>query len=270
MIISKNTLDKSINLKADYFEVPALINADSTQIEQVLLNFCINAGHAMTIMRAKDEKWGGDLVVSLEKIITDKFFYKTHAKAEESSYWFISVKDSGVGMDTNIISKIFNPFFTTKEHGKGSVFKIYLPVLYNQRSVLPQGREGKVPLGEGLILIVDDEESIRTIAERILIKYGYDVVQAKNGREAVEIYKKDHVEIKGVLLDMSMPVMSGKEAYIKMKAINPELKVLLASGFRQDDRVEEVIKLGVNGFIQKPYTLKGLARAMFDILDDSD
>ena len=291
MKICASTFDKSVKLAPVYPEKPSMVSADPTQIEQVLLNFCVNAGHAMTIMRKKNAAWGGILTVTIEKIFADKYFCQVHPEAEERDYWLISVKDTGVGMDENTISKIFNPFFTTKEtdqgtglglsmvyntvkqhagfidvysqKGLGSTFNTYLPVLERGAAAAELMRKKKtIPKGEGLILVVDDEEIMCDMAKAILNECGYKTIFAENGRLGVEIFKKQHKEIKAVLLDMSMPEMSGKEAFIKMKEIQPNVKVLLASGFRLDKRVDEVLKLGVKDFIQKPYTLEKLAAAV--------
>jgi CheY-like chemotaxis protein len=122
--------------------------------------------------------------------------------------------------------------------------------------------------GSGLILVVDDEEIIRQTAQAILEECGYTVVLAHNGEEGVQVFKARHHEIKAVLLDMVMPKKSGKEAYLEMRAIDPDLKVLLSSGFKQDERVESVLDLGVRGFIQKPYSLDTLSRAIFAVIDN--
>ncbi len=120
--------------------------------------------------------------------------------------------------------------------------------------------------GEGLILVVDDEPIMRKIAVKVLEDSGYEVISAADGAEGVDVYKKKCHEIKLVLLDMLMPKKSGKEAYIEMKAFNPDVKVLLTSGFSDDERVEEAIRLGVNAFIEKPYTFVELSRAVHHVL----
>ncbi|MCP4136857.1 MAG: response regulator [bacterium] len=290
MKICRNSFDKSIELNPVCNDNPAITFSDPTQIEQVLLNFCINAAHAMTIMRDEDETWGGKLTLSLENITADKFFCETHPEAKETDYWALSVKDTGIGIDANTIPKIFNPFFTTKDKGEGtglglsmvyniikqhngfidvysevglgSSFIIYLPVFEEDEKISEVETKKEIPHGEGLILIVDDEEIMRYTAREILKECGYNVILAENGMRGVEVFENNYKEIKAVLLDMVMPKMSGKEAYIRMKEIDPDVRVLLASGFKQDERVEAVLDLGVNGFLQKPYTLAKLAEAI--------
>ena len=293
--LGESTFDKSIRVEVHPAECPAYVLADSTEMEQVLLNLCINGVHAMTIMRG-DAAWGGTLIIAIDKVVIDPVFQKRHPEAIRSLYWRLSVSDSGVGMDTKTAVKIFDPFFTTKEQGKGTglglamvysivrqqhrfvdvysepgqgaTFSVYLPLLeYEDRVALPQNANPAISRGEGLVLVVDDDQIVREMAEGILEHVGYTVRTAENGKEGVEIYRQLAPSIKAVLLDMAMPVMSGREAFVEMKKINPEVKVLLASGFRKDERVEEVLTLGVKDFLQKPYTLAGLAEAIKKVIE---
>ncbi len=295
MKICENSFDKSVQLTRTTPDYPVIVKADPTQIEQVLLNLCVNAEHSMTIMRNSSEKWGGELSISISEITADSFFIKTHPELREGDYYLLSVRDTGTGMDVSTVAKIFNPFFTTKkngvgsglglsmvynivkqhegmidvysEPGLGSSFHIYLPVLREDKTgKKEESSVKKLPAGNGLVLIIDDEKTMRNIAAEILKTCGYDVLLAENGLEGVRLFKKYHESIKAVLLDMVMPKISGKEAFIKMKAIDPDVKVILTSGFRQDDRVQKVLELGVEMFVQKPYTLEKLANAIDDVL----
>jgi CheY-like chemotaxis protein len=250
-------------------------------------------------MRNENEEWGGTLAVTIERVSADKYFCRLHPEAEERDYWLLAVKDSGVGMDEKTITKIFNPFFTTKEteqgtglglsmvystvkqhngfidvysdKGVGSTFNTYLPVLEKEAAAGEVAQKKKsIPTGDGLILVVDDEEIMCDMARDILKECGYKTISAENGKEGIEVFKKRRKEITAVLLDMSMPKMSGKETYIKMKEIQPDVRVLLASGFRLDERVDQVLKLGVKEFIQKPFTLEKLARAIDRVVNTKD
>ena len=297
--ICESSFDKSVKIIPNYLESPAVIKADPTQIEQALLNFCVNAEHSMTIMRNHDQQWGGKILISLRKIRIDSFFKLTHPEAKEGYYYNLSVKDSGVGMDSNTISKMYNPFFTTKEKGEGSglglsmvyniiiqhggfidvyseletgtSFHIYLPVLkdYDDNTKTPEPAH-TILKGNGVVLVIDDEELMRNVASEILRTCGYDVLTAENGFEGIDLYRKNKEKIKVILLDMAMPKMSGKEAYIRLKEINPDIKVILSSGFQQDKRVQDVLKLGVNSFIQKPYTLEILSKAVDKLLTEEN
>ncbi|MCP4213279.1 MAG: AAA family ATPase [bacterium] len=301
--ICRNTFDKSIHLEPVYSEKTAAVFADATQVEQVLLNLCVNAFHAMTVMRENESLWGGTLNVSLRLVNVNKEFRTTlnHApvgtKFEDGSYWRLAVGDQGVGMEPERTARIFEPFFTTKKKtkgtglgltmvyniikqnkgfididsqpGKGSTFSIYFPELTKNISIDKKKTvEEDMVEGQGLILVVDDEPIMRKIALKVLKDSGYEVIAAKDGQEGVEFFEKHLPRVKLVLLDMLMPKKSGKETYIEMKKLDPGIKVLLTSGFREDERVEEVLALGVNGFIEKPYTFTQLSKAVHEVLED--
>ncbi len=295
--ICKNTFDKSIAIKTEYYQGNAMTLADPTQIEQSLLNLCINASHAMTIMRKNNDKYGGTLNISIKKVAADKYFRHLHEEATEPDYWDISVCDTGVGMDQKTLTKIFDPFFTTKTDGRGTglglsmvynivkqhdgfinvysqegigaTFHIYLPVL--EGSIQEEEIDKKVEIahGEGLILVVDDEEVMRQTASSILSECGYSVKMAENGEEALQVFMKYKNEIKAVLLDMVMPRMSGQQTFIELTKIDKNVKVLLVSGFKQDERVEAILKMGVKGFMQKPYTLAALANKLSQMINEN-
>jgi PAS domain S-box-containing protein len=294
--ICENTFDKSIALVATYHEGPAMVWADAAQIEQALLNLCVNAYHAMTLMRGKNNAPGGTLRVSIRDFSPDLRYGSTHNFAAGKKYWNLEIKDSGVGMDEDTLAQIFDPFFTTKsksqgtglglamvyniiqQHkgfidvdstpGKGSCFKVFLP---HQEKTEGSGKK-KAPVreqllrGSGLILVVDDEEGMRQTSREILEACGYDVVTANDGSEGLKVFNRRHREIAAVLLDMAMPNISGKETYLEMKRLQPGVKVLLASGFKQDQRIKESLDLGVSGFIQKPFSMFALSRKIAEII----
>ena len=291
--ICQNTFDKSIEISTEYYPSEALIKGDPSQVEQVLLNIFINASHAMTIMRSGDEKQGGILSLSIKKIKSDKYFCAVHPEAVPGEYWMISQSDTGVGIKSVNLHKIFDPFFTTKESdhgtglglamvysivhqhggfidvysepGVGSTFNVFFPVLSEEDINETVAAESGIEKGNGLVLVIDDEDIVRLMAESILVESGYDVIPVSSGREAIKVYSIRKDEIKCVLLDMAMPVMSGKEVYLELKKINPDVKVLLTSGFRQDGRVQETLTLGINGFIQKPYSILELSKKIKEI-----
>ncbi|MCP4717494.1 MAG: response regulator [Deltaproteobacteria bacterium] len=295
MKLCQNSFDKCIELNFVFGNNPYITNADPIQIEQVLLNLCVNASHAMTIMRDEDETQGGTLTVEVDNAEADHHFCSTHPEAApDTRYWKLCVQDTGIGMDTKTASKIFDPFFTTKEKGKGtglglamvyniikqhksfidlysekglgSTFSVYLPMIQQDSCPEDEADEEQLPRGAGLVLVVDDEKVMRDLARAILEECGYEVVTAEDGAQGVEVFRRRHREFKAVLLDMIMPKKTGKDAYIEMKKINPDLKVLLASGFKLDEKAKTILKLGVQGFLQKPYTLERLAKALDKIL----
>jgi CheY-like chemotaxis protein len=151
--------------------------------------------------------------------------------------------------------------------GKGSTFMVYLPQYREVFGPKRKKKEEEITAGEGLVLVIDDEPIMRKIAIKIMQKAGYNVIFAENGEEGVALFKKHHRELKLVLLDMQMPKKSGRETYIEMRGINPAVKVLLASGFQRDERVEAILRLGVDGFIEKPYTFGQLVKAVQKVID---
>jgi len=274
--IGNNIFDKRVEVKNKNKHSKCFVDADVNQIEQILLNISINASHSMTIMRKPSENHGGVLSYSLEKIEADEFFVRNHHEAKEGKYWKISISDTGVGMSTKLMTKIFDPFFTTKKDRKGtglglsmvysiikrhngfidvyseenigSNFNLYLPAI--EDSII-ESKETKNDLfhGSGTVLSIDDDEVVLNLSKSILEHHGFTVLTALNGKEGVDIYAKKHSEIAFVLMDMVMPVMSGKQTYIKMKKINPDIKVVLTSGFSQNDRINKILNLGVSAFI---------------------
>jgi len=152
------------------------------------------------------------------------------------------------------------------EIGLGSRFNVFLPVYSKDEEDVSEVVMQKIPRGEGLILVVDDEALLRNLARTILEEMGYTVLLAKDGIEGVQVFREKHKEIKAVLLDMVMPGKSGEEAFVEMKAIDPEIKVLLASGFKLDERVQTVLNLGAKDFLQKPYNIEKLATKIDSII----
>lgn len=292
--LARGSLDKSVVIETHYSEIPATIHADPTQIEQILLNFCVNSAHAMTIMRDKNEKWGGLLTLELHFVNAGEEFCRTHPEAFPGPYWCVTIRDTGVGMNRDTLSKIFTPFYTTKEKGMGTglglsmvyniikqhqgfvnvysevgdgtSFETYIPALTN-REYNPLSEKQELTLSnEGTILVIDDETLMLNMAEKMLTKCGYRVLVASDGAEGLDIFQERHKEISVVLLDMAMPGLSGKDVFVALKSIDADVKVLLTSGFQQDERVQEILELGVKGFVQKPYRLQSLGDAVGAII----
>ena len=288
--ICKNSFDKSIEIFSNNFDKPAYINADMSQIEQVLLNLAINSLHAMTSMRSSNETLGGVLSITTQKIISDKYFKTIHPDATSANYYIISITDTGIGIEDEQINKIFDPFFSTKDNsvatGLGltmsyniikshngfievyskknvsTTFQIFLPAIKESeiiRKISPL-KDLTIPTGVGLILVVDDEETMRQTASGILEECGYKVLFANNGQEALDIYKQNQNEIKLILLDMVMPVKSGKDTLFEIRKIDKNIKIIMTSGFKLDQTSNLINKKGANDFLQKPYTLLKLAK----------
>jgi len=154
------------------------------------------------------------------------------------------------------------------EKGVGTTFNIYLPAS-DKRVSEERKPTGEIIEGTETILFVDDEDMIVKVGEQILDRLGYKVIIAKSGKEAIELYKEDQEKIDMVILDMIMPDVDGKIAYEKLKEINPEIKVLLSSGYSITGQAQEILDKGCNGFIQKPYSLKDLSLKLREILDEA-
>jgi two-component system cell cycle sensor histidine kinase/response regulator CckA len=278
---------KEITIHGKYAEGLWPVEIDRGQIEQVLLNLYVNAWQAMP--------GGGDLYVETENITLDENFVKPFS-AKPGKYVKISVTDTGTGMDNEIREKIFDPFFTTKKLGRGtglglasaygivknhagiinvhstrrhgSTFNIYLPASYREL-VEETKTDSDVLKGSETVLLVDDEDMISEVAEELLRRLGYSVMKAGSGREAIEIYEKNRDLIDVVILDMIMPDMSGGDTYDRMKEIDPDVKVLLSSGYSINGHAKKILDLGCNGFIQKPYNMKQLSHKLREILDQN-
>ena len=277
---------KEITIHGRYEEDLWSVEVDRGQIEQVLLNLYVNAGQAML--------GGGDLHLETENLTLDENYVKPFS-VEPGKYVKISVTDTGVGMDKATQERIFEPFFTTKEIGRGTglglasaygiiknhsgfinvysekglgtTFNIYLPAS-EKEAIEEEKPAGDTLRGTETVLFVDDEDMIIEVAEGLFEQLGYRVLTAKNGKEAIEIYEenKEHIDI--VLLDMIMPDMSGSDTYDKMKKIDPDIKVLLSSGYSINGQATEIMDRGCNGFIQKPFKMKELSQKLRGILDD--
>ncbi len=261
-----------------------IVEVDRSQIEQVLLNLYVNAWQSMP--------GGGELYLETENVLLDDGFVKPY-ELKSGKYVKISVTDTGVGMDKATLERVFDPFFTTREmgrgtglglasaygiiknhggiinvyseKGKGAAFNIYLPA---SEKVVVKEKELSLDILKGVetILLVDDEEMIIDVGRELLKKLGYKVWAAKGGKAAVELYKANKDKIDMVILDMIMPHMGGGDTYDMLKAINPNVKVLLASGYSIDGQATEIIKRGCNGFIQKPFNMRDLSQKLRGIL----
>ncbi|HQO08806.1 MAG TPA: response regulator [Clostridiales bacterium] len=293
--ICSNTFDKSIKILGLNLESKTMVLADFTQLEQVILNLAINANHAMTIMRKEHEIPGGILTIEIVDNVPSSESIGFSGSAE-IEYLKISIKDTGVGMDANVIKQIFEPFFSTKEKGlgtglgltivyniiqqfgghidvestpgSGTEFIIYFPK-YNKKTASQVKKENEnIIKGSGTILVIDDEPVLRELARAMLNQAGYNVILAEDGIEGIEKYKTNIKAIDLVLLDMMMPNKNGKETFEEIYSINGSVKVVVTSGFTQDSRVEEVLKAGAKDFIQKPYTISGLTKKVYEVLNN--
>ena len=276
---------KEIKIHAKYQKDIWAAEVDRGQIEQVLLNLYVNAWQAMP--------GGGELYLQTENVTFDESYTNPY-EVKPGRYVKISVVDTGVGMDEATKERIFEPFFTTKEmgrgmglglasaygiiknhegilnvyseRGEGTTFNIYLPAC--EKKIIDEKKplEGIIR-GTEAVLLVDDEDIIVDIGKKNLEKLGYKVITARNGKEAVELYKKNQGNIDIVVLDMIMPEMGGGETYDKLMEINPDVKVILSSGYSIEGQASEILKRGCDGFIQKPFRMKQLSRKINEVLE---
>jgi two-component system, cell cycle sensor histidine kinase and response regulator CckA len=270
------------NMAEDLFA----IEADQGQIEQVLLNIFINASDAMP--------GGGDLYLETNNV-THKDMKSGFYKSKVGDYAKLTVRDTGKGMDKITMDRIFDPFFTTKEMGRGTglglasvygiikahggyidveskvnrgtTFEIYLPSTTKKIGKVAKDSL-KLIKQSGTVLLVDDEASVRKVVMSILEEIGYRVLSARNGQEAIELYRNNKNEIDIVLLDMIMPDMGGGEVYDRLKDINSEVKVLLSSGYSIDGEATDILNRGCKGFIQKPFNIRKLSAKIREILNN--
>jgi len=261
------------------------VEVDRGQIQQVLMNIYINGWQAMP--------GGGDLFIETENTKLDRSFVRPYG-IKPGKYVKLSLTDTGVGMDDKTQQRIFDPFFTTKEMGRGSglglasaygiignhggiidvhsrkgegtTFSIYLPVSKN-KAIREKELPEEIIRGTGTILLVDDEEMIIEAGKEMLEEIGYTVLVSRSGKETVDICKDRGKEIHLVILDMIIPDMGGGEIYDRLAQLNPEIKVLLSSGYSLDDRATEILARGCGGFIQKPFDIKELSHKIKEVLE---
>jgi CheY-like chemotaxis protein len=275
------TVQVRLELAAD---LPPVL-ADPSQMQQLIMNLVINGAEAI------EEGQNGTVLVTTDSQDVDEMYLQNNFAGETAApgrYVSLEVHDTGVGIPQELRGRIFDPFFSTKfagrglglaavlgivkghkgmirvysEPGKGSTFKVLLPAsggrveASSEREVLRELR------GSGTILVIDDEEVVRSTAKITLENYGYAVVAAGDGSEGVEVYQQRGGEIALVLLDMTMPVMGGEETFRRLRAINPQARVVVSSGYNEVEAIRRFTSKGIAAFIQKPYTASKLARVI--------
>jgi len=278
---------KEITIHTKYQHDIWASEVDYAQIEQVLLNLYVNAWQAMPA--------GGEIYLETQNVTLDENYVKPF-NMKPGRFVKIAITDTGVGMDEETQQRIFEPFFTTKEMGRGTglglasvygiiknhagiinvysekgggtTFTIYLPATENKPI---EGKEvpEEIQKGTETILLVDDEEMILTVGQKLLQSLGYTVITARSGKEAIETLQTTLPSSPPdlVILDMIMPQMGGGKTYDRMKEIHPSIKVLLSSGYSINGQAEEILKRGCNGFIQKPFTMRALSQSIREMIE---
>jgi len=285
--IANETFVKNIRVCSD---IPAdlwVVQGDPTQIHQMLLNLCVNARDAMSN--------GGTINLRASNYLLDEQCAVMIAGAKPGAYLIIELEDSGTGMPPEVIDRIFEPFFTTKELGKGtglglssalaiikshqgfirvsseldkgSLFQVYLPAQMGNGNSQPPPETAEMTRGNGeLVLLIDDEDALRKITGQTLESFGYQVLPAADGVEASTLYATHKEKIAVVLTDMMMPVMDGPATIQVLMRMNPQVRIIAASGLNVKDMVARATNAGVKHFIPKPYTAETLLRTLHTVL----
>jgi PAS domain S-box-containing protein len=286
--IAKETFPRNIEIRTDIPKDLFTISGDATQLHQVIMNLCVNARDAMPD--------GGILSISAENFFIDENYARMHienTEAKVGSYVTIAVSDTGIGIPPKILDRIFEPFFTTKEFGKGTglglstalaivkshggfinvysevgkgtTFRVYLPAIQTEMQNVEEQLE--LPVGNGeFVLVAEDEDSVREVTVSTLKEYGYNVLAANDGVDAVALYAQNMDEINVVLMDMMMPVMDGEASIRAIRKINPEVKVIVVSGLAEKDKLAKIESTRAQAILPKPYTAEKLLKAMHEVL----
>jgi CheY-like chemotaxis protein len=266
------------------------INADRSQLHQLLLNLCVNARDAMPN--------GGLLTINTRKV-SSASLRTQHPEVVESSYVCIEVSDTGEGMTPETRGRIFEPFFTTKEPGKGTglglavvfgivqthkgfidvesvlakgtTFRIYLPASQIAEPIMVKDEETleEIPGGTETLLVVEDEEMLMMTLRMSLVEKGYTVLSAEDGLTALKIYQEKKHDIALVLTDLGLPKMTGLEECVQIKILNPKARMIVATGYLAPEMKSEFLKVGIQHFLIKPYDLKQVLKVVREVIDEN-
>ncbi len=289
-VLLKRTIAKNVEIRTELKAKVSLVSGDPAMLQNCLLNLGINSSHAMPD--------GGILTISTGNLELDELYCRNSPfELEPAAYIEIRVEDTGAGIPAGVLPRIFEPFFTTKgksrdgtggtglglsavygtvqqhhgelkvysELGRGTVFRMLFPL--TDQSGTAEASEAVETVGAGeTILLIDDEESIRLTAGKILEALGYRILSARDGREGLELYREKRDQVRLVLLDMIMPRMNGQECFHELRKLTPDLPVIMASGFSNAEDVRNLRENGLNAFITKPYRMKELGQLIGEIL----
>lgn len=277
------TIPKMIAIELDLAPDLGPLDADPAQLEQVLINLAVNSRDAMP--------GGGTITVRTRRLVLDENFCRAHMGSKPGEYLCLSFSDTGHGMDKETMVHIFEPFYSTKgvgrgtglglamvygivkshggyitcdsRPGEGTTFRIYLPLAREGEAVEAENAPPEFNgAATGRVLLVDNDDFTKDFGLQILTRFGYEVVCARDGESALELYRDRWKSIDLVVLDLLMPNMSGKTCLEKMRQINPEVRAVLASGYSPDGAVSGVAALGARGFIHKPYEIKQMIQML--------
>jgi len=291
----QRTIESNIRIITRLNDTPLKVLGDPVQIQQILLNLTINARDAMHPSTGGTA--GGDLVIKTDHIsITSQ--NNTNPGLRMGDYCVVSISDSGCGIPERLHQKIFEPFFTTKEQGRGTgmglsmvygivqnhsglielesssgsgtTFRVYLPATCLPLQPQVTRSSSRVTQHKAKIMLVDDHEVIRNVTSRMLVSLGYEVESFADGIEAVEFYSGSFSEIDLVILDMIMPRMGARDCFVALREINPNVRAILSTGYVNNYEVQNILDLGIEDFIQKPYKLEALSEVLSRVLSNSN
>ncbi len=284
----ERTIPKMIKIELKLDDRLSPVNADPNHMDQVLMNLAMNARDAMPD--------GGVLTIETSNVFLNEEFARVHIGAKPGAYVIMSISDTGHGMDKETLGRIYEPFYTTKEVGKGTglglamvygvvtqhdgqvrcysepghgtTFRIYLPALVAEKDQLETAKHEAMPKGgTETILLVDDGELLRDLGKTMLEESGYKVLTAAGGTEALDLYRREKERISLVILDLVMPEMGGKQCLEELLKIDPKVRVLIASGFVADSQITQALEMGARGSLDKPYKMKEMLQAVREVLD---
>jgi CheY-like chemotaxis protein len=285
--ILSRIIGEDIELSIVLTDKDLIAMADSTQMEQVLMNLATNARDAMPN--------GGSLIIRTDRVELDDEFVKAHGYGKPGSYAIISIEDTGYGIDEDTEKRIFEPFFTTKEVGKGTglglsmvygiinqhggyinlyskpgvgtIFKMYLPLIQSQVEEEEPAVFRVLKGGNETVLIAEDDVQVRELTKEVLKGFGYKVIEATDGADAVRVFNDNKDAVQLLILDVIMPKKNGKEVYDEIKEINPGVKAIFMSGYTADMiHKRGILEEGLN-FISKPILPDELLRRIREVLD---
>ena len=292
--VLKHTIEKNISIEPSISTDLPPFMGDHGQIYQMLLNLCLNARDAIVENRSSDSY--GYICIKADEVSSNQLPDNMNEPVT-SRYVRLSIEDNGGGMPDHVCSRIFDPFFTTKAkgkgtglglsvvygivqshrghidvqsiEGKGTTFSVYLPVVAADEKTDPQEKDIKsINGGNERILIIEDEDILRSLMEEVLKSKGYEVTSASDGVAALKLFREHNADFDAILLDMGLPKLPGQALFLKMLQINPDSNIILASGYLDEELKSNLFELGAKAFIQKPYKPHEILRSVRSVLDE--
>jgi CheY-like chemotaxis protein len=279
----KHGMDPFIQVEMNLPQNSSSVEADLTQMQMVLSSILTNASEALG-----DQ---GVIKISMEDVEVGDNLIQIDPEIRPGPYVCLMIEDNGKGMDEESMKKVFDPFYSTKFHGrglsmaaaygivknhhgtitidseldKGTKVCIYLPKCHIPYSTIPESKSDSIH-GTGTVLLIEDEESVLTVTRALLERAGYSILQAKTGREAVDIAQKYEGDIDSAILDIGLPDMSGEKVYTHLKEMRPDLKVIVCSGYSSEGVAKDILAAGAQGFIQKPFSLQTISAKLNEVM----